>query len=291
MFKAYNTKTMRQPSNAAHVDDSTKVASVNLKKSLEDDQTQTPYPLNYHERTQQCLKPEENVLQQELNRFHNETLQNNFVSNTNKSFVMVFNKSRTLSFSPEFSLGPSGPLQLMKTLKILGVLIQDDLKWGAQVEQMVKKASKKIWLLRRMKRLGVDEVTMSTFWKSEGLCLLSYASPVWSGGITKAQQNNLSRVQRRAVAAMTGRHTRGEEYAATCARLGLESDLPARWRRLATTFARRTATGAKSRHRDIFTRLPGDRQTRSGRVWQEPACHTTRYLNSPVPYLTRLLNE
>ena len=60
------------------------------------------------------------------------------------------------------------------------------------------------------------------------------ASSVWSGGLTKAQEADLSRVQRRAVAALTGRTTRGEEYSATCARLGLESNLAARRRRTVT---------------------------------------------------------
>ena len=152
-------------------------------------------------------------------------------------------------------------------------------------------ASKKIWLLWRMKKLGVDETTMTFYWRSEGLCHLETASPVWSGGLTKAQEADLSRVQRRAVAALTGRTTRREEYAATCARLGLESDLAVRRRRLAATFARRTATRPNSRHKNIFTRRPANTQTRSGRVWQEPVCRTSSYFNSPVPDLTRLLNQ
>ena len=204
---------------------------------------------------------------------------------------MLFNKSRKHDFTPEFTLGSSGTLEVRKTLKILGVLIQDDLKWGAQITKMVGKASKRIWLLRRMRQLGVDENTMTTYWRSEGLVHLEFASAVWSGGISKSQERDLSRVQRRAVAALTGRSTRGEEYAATCVRLGLEPDLAARRRRLATTFARRTATGSKSRHKDLFTRRPGNHQTRSGRTWQEPVCRTTRYQNSPVPYLTHLLNQ
>ena len=43
---------------------------------------------------------------------------------------------------------------------------------------MVKKTQNKIWLPRRMKKLSVDEMTISTYWKSEGLCQLEIASPV-----------------------------------------------------------------------------------------------------------------
>ena len=48
------------------VDDSTKSASINLKRSLKQDTRIKPYPLNYHEITQMVIDPKENVLQQEL---------------------------------------------------------------------------------------------------------------------------------------------------------------------------------------------------------------------------------
>ena len=271
------------------VDDSTKLASVNLKHSLQNDSSNRPLPLSFHERTKQIIKPEENVLQQELDRFNHETKLNKFVTNEKKSFVMVFNHTKKFAFPPEFSLGESGTLQVKQTLKILGIMIQDDLKWGSQVDRMVAKASKKIWLLRRMHQLGVDKATMAVYWQSEGLVHLEYGSAIWSGGLSLAQQRDLSRVQRRAVAAMVGYSTRGEEYAATCRQLGLEPDLAARRRRLATTFARRTATA--SRHQDLFTRQPHLHNTRHGRTWQEPTSRTRRHYSSPLPYLTRLLNQ
>ena len=175
-----------------YVDDSTKTASINMKHSLQDDPTVRLRPLNFHERTEKCLKPDENILQQELDRFHDETTRNNFVTNQSKSFVMVYNRSRNFAFAPEFTSGPSGTLEVRKTLKILGILIQEDLKWGAQTDKMINKASKKIWLLRRMKKIGVDEITMTSYWRSEGLCHLETASPVWSGGLSKAQEADLS---------------------------------------------------------------------------------------------------
>ena len=173
--------------------------------------------------------------------------------------------------------------------KILGLLVQDDLRWGSQVEYMVKKASKKIWLLRRMRNLGVDEYTVAAYWKGEGLCHLEYCSPVWSSALTKQQQQDLARVHRRAVAAISGTYARGEEFEEICSRLGLEADLGRRRLRLAQRFAERTAEN--SRHQDMFLRLENPPNTRSGgRIWREPPCHTQRHLHSALPYLTRLLN-
>ena len=143
------------------------------------------------------------------------------------------------------------------------------------------------FILRRMRQLGVDEATITSYWVSEGRVHLEYGVPVWTGALTSSQARDLTRVQRRAVAAITGRATRGEEYLVTCARLGLE-DLASRRTKLASTFARRTAT--KSRHTDIFTRLENPRPTRAGgKQWLEPLCRTRRRQMSAVPYLTRLL--
>ena len=76
--------------------------------------------------------------------------------------------------------------------------------WGAQIEQMTKKTPKKLWLLRRMKQLGVDARTVTNYWKSKGRCYLEFCAPVWSGGITKALARGLTRVQQHTVAAITG---------------------------------------------------------------------------------------
>ena len=154
---------------------------------------------------------------------------------------------------------------------------------------MVKKGSKKIWMLRRMRQLGVDQRTIASYWKAEGLCHLEYCSPVYSGALTKQQERDLARVHRRAVAAITGRHCRGEEFVTACRRLGLEDDLSQRRLRLARDFAKRTAE--KSRHQDLFTRLDNPHDTRSGRkLWRDPRCQTQRHLQSALPHLTRLLN-
>ena len=110
---------------------------------------------------------------------------------------------------------------------------------------------------------------------------------MWSGAITVAQARDLARVQKRAVAAITGSWR--EEYGAACSRIGLEEDLGARRLRLCKSFAHKTATN--SRHKDLFVRLENPRNTRGGgKKWREPPCKTRRHLQSARPFLTRLLN-
>ena len=51
------------------------------------------------------LRNSENVLQQELVKFEDFCTKNKLVINSKKSFVMLFSRSRTLAFPPEFSIG------------------------------------------------------------------------------------------------------------------------------------------------------------------------------------------
>ena len=67
------------------VDDSSTVASFNLKTSLTEDPVTRPKPLNYHERHEKILKPEQNILQSELDKFQSWTEENN-----SKLFLMQF---------------------------------------------------------------------------------------------------------------------------------------------------------------------------------------------------------
>ena len=265
------------------VDDATKAASINLRKSLEPDQNERPFPLKFCERKQTKIKNDENLLQDELNQFEQQTTQKKLIINRKKTFVMSFNFSRKFAFPPEFYI-KEDLLEEKPVLKILGVMIQNDLKWESQIDYITKKASKTIWRLRRMKQLGVDETTLSDFWKSEGRVHLEANCPVWAGAITKRQSHVLTRVQRKAVAAITPK-----EYHKACQDLKLEM-LPERRSMISKKFAEKTVK--KSRHQDIFELLPNPPTTRRGKKrWKVPISHTRRHQKSPVPYLTSLLNN
>ena len=64
---------------------------------------------------------------------------------------------------------------VQSSLKLLGIMVQEDLRWG-QVALMTKKASRKIWVMRRvkmkMKNVGLDGKNYLRFFlKAEGQIL------------------------------------------------------------------------------------------------------------------------
>ena len=88
------------------------------------------------------LKQNENIL---------DKFKNKLVINTKKCFAMMITRFRAYAFPPEFRIGNSEILTVKKTLRILGVLIQDDLGFESQVREMVRRATLTAWVIRRMR--------------------------------------------------------------------------------------------------------------------------------------------
>ena len=269
------------------VDDATQIASVDLKNSLMSDTAFRPRPLNFHERTDMILRPEENVLQSELQKLYEFTVSNKLVINRKKCYVMKFSRSRKYDFPAELTIGGSDILEVRTQHSILGITVQDDLRWQSQCDEMVRRATRCTWAIRRMRTMGVPQSTLVEYWKSEGRVMLEYGCPVWHSGLTVTQSHSLDRAQRVAMAAITGRwepsHTRQLED------LGLER-LALRRRKLCERFAHRTATS--SRHMDMFTPIVSlPRKAKHAKKYKEISARTTTYHNSALPYLTRILNQ
>ena len=203
-------------------------------------------------------------------------MNNKLVINSKKCYMMLFTRSRIYAFPPDFSIGEVNVLQVKKTLRILGVFVQDDLSWQAQVEEMLRRATNTTWVLRRMKALGVSQKTLVEYWKSEGRVHFELACPVWHSGLTVPGP---------------GRSPKSCHGCYNCQleQLGLERLKPRR-EKLCRTFAEKTATS--SRHTDMFT--PSGSRLRKGKrslIYRETISRTAPHSNSAVPNLTCLLNK
>ena len=79
--------------------------------------------------------------------------------NETKTKIMSFNFSTKYDFQPKLSVG-ANELEVVRSTKLLGVIILSDLKWNEHTDYIVKKARKRLWYLRRLSRLGASRDTL-----------------------------------------------------------------------------------------------------------------------------------
>ena len=84
----------------------------------------------------------------------------------------------------------------MRTTKILGITIDDSLKWDSHVDQICEKARKRIWILRRMMNVGLDYEIILDVYKKEIRSVLEYNSIIFHSGLTLALSEKIESIQR-----------------------------------------------------------------------------------------------
>ena len=89
-------------------------------------------------------------------------------------------------------------IECVNTYKILGVIMDKDLKWNSHVEHITKKACKKLYALRVLRRAGVSQANILKIYLSTVRPVLEYAVPVWQA-IPDYLSVTIEQIQRRAL--------------------------------------------------------------------------------------------
>ena len=147
-----------------------------------------------------------------------------------------------------------------------------------------------MWVLMPMKILDVDPLVICEVYTKEIRALLELAVPAWHSGLTYKQSSDIERVQKVAVKIILRDCTTMKcdfTYEMALVVLNLEP-LYIRRERLCLSFAAKTLKG---RHKNIFEENQSNYETREKKRFTQTHCNTKRYYNSPVNYLTRLLNN
>eukprot|EP00057_Strongylocentrotus_purpuratus_P023181 XP_011677655.1 PREDICTED: RNA-directed DNA polymerase from mobile element jockey-like [Strongylocentrotus purpuratus] len=202
--------------------------------------------------------------------------------NPAKCKVMQVSFARAAITSPRIELC-NNVLEEVKELKLLGVIIQANLRWNSHVNEIIKKASRKFYLIRSLKRFNAPRKDLLTVYTSYIRPTLEYCVPLWHSGITVQQSNNIEMIQKRAL-----RIILSDQYVSY--RNALQKT------ELATLSERRDKLSlkfAESLQRNFKDWLPeaqNQRLRRSNRL-REIKCRTERFRNSALPFLVRLINR
>ena len=273
-----------------YIDDASQARSINLHKALIPIQTKNkPRPLEFSEHTGFIVKESENELQKDLNELKQFTDTNLMKINEKKTLIMKFNFHKSLDFPPIYNFDDGPMLDIVNQTKILGLILTDSLNWAAQVDYMIARANKKIWLLRKMKILKLSTEILVDFYCKEIRAILEYGVAIWNSGLTLKMSGQIERVQKICINIILCDGSGKVSYEVWCTLLNLE---PLLYRRhdLCVRFIQKASTNPK--HSDLFVRNTQNINTRSNKqLYREFKCRTKRFYDSPLCYLTRLLNS
>ncbi len=70
-------------------------------------------------------------------------------------------------------------IERVKSSKLLGIIISDDLKWHLHVDSICSKASSRIYFLTGLRRSGMEHLKLVQYYTSVIRSVLEYACPAW----------------------------------------------------------------------------------------------------------------
>ena len=214
--------------------------------------------------------------------------ENNMRLNVKKCHTMrvYFGKTDLLPLSVTLA---DHSLNQVKSVKILGVTVQSDLKWGEHVQEMVRKANKRMYMLSALLPFRIPVCDLLTIYTGFIRPLVEYAAPVWHPGLTSFQTSQIERVEKRALRLIMGSAYSSYDEALDHTRL---EKLEVRRDHLCKKFAQALT---KSSHFNSWFPLrrqhEGSRSLRNKTHYQQMRCRTERYRKSPIPFLIDILNN
>ena len=129
------------------------------------------------------------------------------------------------------------PDRVYPETKLVGVILSEDLRWHKNTFYICQKARQKMWMLRRMVKLGLETSTMFDVYTKEVRSILELAVPVWHSGLTKLQSTDIERIQKISFKILLGNNYL--DYKQACKYLSAQT-LEERRVKLCLKFARKT---------------------------------------------------
>ena len=269
-----------------YVDDLSIAETVNMKDLGTTPVESRPQPDPFHARTGHVLKPEQSRVYSQLLRTQRYAIDNGMKVNPKKTKLMIFNPAKAYDFMPSFPFN-NQEIELVEETKLLGLVVSSDMSWSANTGYIVTRCNKKLWILRRLKRLGATCEDLLDVYTKQVRSILEYAVPVWHPSLTGEQRLELERIQKSAFHIILGEQYKS--YTSSLKTLKMDT-LHSRRIKLCKKFARKSAKSDKFskwfkvNHKVSFTR---NKPSQYCPVFSR----TVRYEKSPISYLTTILNS
>ena len=158
------------------------------------------------------------IVKSETHNIKRWCLENGLALNEGKTKVLLFSK-RSVCDDLLLSSPP-----LVSSAKILGVTFNQRLNWNNHVAAIVKSASRRIYILKQMKKISsVTKKDLLQVYKSFVLSVIEYNSPLFTN-FTEANKQTLEKIQRRSHKIICGLNCECTDFPTLSDRRSLQID-------------------------------------------------------------------
>ena len=124
--------------------------------------------------------------------------------NLKKTKILHFNTTKKFDFLPQLNFPGSTPLEVIFETRLLGVTLSSNLSWTADINDITKRATDKLWILVRFKTLGGSSDQLLKVFQTWVLSTLEFVAPVFNSGLIQEQSRQMKMVQKKAFAVILG---------------------------------------------------------------------------------------
>ena len=212
--------------------------------------------------------------------------------NTNKTKLLVINPTLTKQVVPCVAAYPGNPLLCVGEVRLLGILFDERRVWWPHINDIVGRATRKIWMLLRLREVGANHEFLLINYYAHIRSVLEYGAQVWGAVINGLQSKAIENCQMKALQVILG--AQSSSYSVNRAKLSVEL-LSDRREELMTKFA--ISTFKDPRFRKWYTSSPPSSlvfrdkgHPKPPRLWVPLARNQITDLR-PISKYTNLLNS
>jgi hypothetical protein len=115
-----------------------------------------------------------------------------------KEIIVDFTRNKHLTGGLPPTLADGHPVEVVSSFKLVGYWFSDDLKPSLHVSKCLSKANSRLFLLYKMRSIGIPTSMLALFYDLSILSVFDYVTPVYHHALSQEEEKRIQRVQKRA---------------------------------------------------------------------------------------------
>ena len=199
---------------------------------------------------------------------------------------MIMNFCKSMKFQTRLRIN-NDLMRQVHEVRLLGLIISDTLKWNSNTDMLIKRAYKRVTILRKLTNFNIPISDLIHIYKLYVRSALEQSSVVWSASISTEEMNAFERCQKISLRVMYKEAYVSYDSALIRANLPCMSD---QFCNLRYTFAKKCTLNEKTKHMFPLNE-PQIISTRASEKYKTPFAYHSRFQKSAIIQMSKQLNE